>query len=59
MICPCIPVKVLENASESLNDSKFMHIAEVWALEERWKESGKDIHGCRQPGTQTEIKKTK
>ena len=47
-----------------------MHSAEVWELEERWKEketvhckysfkkSGKDIHGCGQPSTQNEIKKT-
>jgi len=70
MISPDIPVTVFENVPETLKDSKVMHSAEVWELEERWKEketvhckysfkkSGKDIHGCGQPSTQNEIKKT-
>jgi hypothetical protein len=45
MIHPDIPVKVLENVSETLNDSKFMHSAEVRDLEERWKE--KDTIHCK------------
>jgi hypothetical protein len=38
MISPDIPATVFENVSETLNDSKVMHSAEVWGLEERWKE---------------------
>jgi len=38
MISPDIPVTVFENVSETLNDSKVMHSAEVWDLEETLKE---------------------
>jgi hypothetical protein len=38
MISPDIPVTVFENVPETLNDSKVMYSAEVWDLEERWKE---------------------
>jgi hypothetical protein len=32
------PMTIFENVPETLNDSKVMHSAKVWDLEERWKE---------------------
>jgi hypothetical protein len=37
-IIPNIPVWVFENVSGTPGDPKVMHSAEVWDLEERWKE---------------------